>query len=459
MQIRWVAMMAIGLLTSLSIVAMPSRAIQQTPSPQDDEALARSMVADLAARRFDAVEPHFDARVAAALPLDKLPASWDQLLAMAGDFVSIESVRSEDKQGYKIVYVNCIFSKDEWTVVFAFDPGQKVAQFTSAPTSVLTPWTPPAYANQDSFTERSVTVGPAPWALPGTLTLPKGPGPFPAVALVHGSGPNDQDESIGPNKTFKDLAWGLASRGIAVLRYTKRTRQYGAEMMKIPGGFTVKEETEDDARAAVALLATMPEIDAKHIFVIGHSLGAYVGPRIASGDSQIAGLVLMAGCTRPLEDMVVEQTRFQVSLDGPPNDEGLKLIARAEQEKRDIEDPNLKPGVMLHSTGALIPSVYFLDLRNYHPDAVAASLKIPILILQGEKDVQVTMVDFGDWKKALADHKNVEMKSYPLVNHLFMPVQGRATGAEYAIPSHVEPDVVDDIALWVHRQSARVAAK
>ncbi|HLX00466.1 MAG TPA: alpha/beta fold hydrolase [Candidatus Acidoferrales bacterium] len=457
MRILGVAVLS-GLMILL-VLAVPALPAGQTPPQQDNEALARSILADLVARKFEAVEPYFDARVAAALPTDKLLASWDTLLGLAGDFVSVESVRSEMKQGYQVVYVSCKFSRDEWVVIFAFDAQNKIAQFRSVPASSFTPWAAPSYAKPESFTERSVTIGSAPRELPGTLTIPKGTGPFPAAVLVHGSGPNDADETIGPNKTFKDLAWGLACRGVAVLRYVKRTRQHGAEMMKIAAGFTVKEETEDDARAAVALLATQPEIDARHIFVIGHSLGAYLAPRIAVGDPQIAGIILMAGCARPLEDMVLEQTKFQTSLNGPPNEDGLKAIARAEQEKRDIEDPNLKPGVMLHSAGAAIPSIYFLDLRNYDPVKVAASLKIPMLILQGEKDVQVRMVDFDDFKRGLGGRKDVTLKSYPLANHLFMTVAGQASGAEYMTPSHVEQDVVEDIASWIHQQSPSPAPK
>ena len=205
------------------------------------------------------------------------------------------------------------------------------------------------------------------------------------------------------------------------------------------------------------MLATIPEVDSKHIFVIGHSLGAYLGPRIASGDAQIAGLILMAGTTRPLEDVVLEQVQNASSRHGGNSPEAQKAIADAEASKRQIEDPNLKPGTMVSMLGTPIPSEYFLDLREYHPAEVAVSLKIPILILQGERDIQVSMVDFDGWKKALTGHPNVTFKSYPSLTHLFMPGSGPSTEAEYMKPDHVSLEVVEDIAAWVKRHSATAA--
>jgi hypothetical protein len=448
------------LIVALGISAAFSYAvIAQTTAPQTNEALAREIISNFAARKFEAVEARFGAQLAAVLPLDKLPASWDSALALFGDFVAIESARSEQIQGVSVVHLVCKFSRMQADYMFAFDAQQKLVGLRGTPHS--SPWVAPDYAKQDSFTERSVTVGSAPWNLPGTLTLPKGPGPFPAVVFVHGSGSSagDQDETIGSNKGFKDLAWGLASRGIAVLRYVKRTRQYGPQIAANPAGFTVKQETEEDARAAVALLATLPEIDSKHLYVAGHSLGGYVGPRIAAGDPQISGLILLAGSTRPLEDMVVEQTRFQVSLSGAITPEGQQAIDRAEAEKKAIEDPNLKPGTMVQFLGVKAPAEYFLDLRNYNPPRLAASLRIPILILQGERDVQVSMLDFDNWKKALGGKPNVTLKSYPTLNHLFMPVTGRPTGAEYATANHILLEVVEDIAAWVKKQNAGPTSK
>ena len=131
--------------------------------------------------------------------------------------------------------------------------------------------------------------------------------------LVHGSGPNDRDETLGPNKPFRDLAWGLADRGIAVLRYDKRTSVYGGKMAGNKN-LTVREETIDDALLAVKLLRGRPDIDPKRIFILGHSLGGMVAPRIGADDPSLAGLIILAGATRPLPDVAREQLEYIASL-------------------------------------------------------------------------------------------------------------------------------------------------
>ncbi len=404
---------------------------------------------EMAARHFDKVEAMFDERVTAALPVEKLAASWDKLIEHDGAFKSIEKVRREEKQGYQVVYVTTVFERSRRAVIVVFDTKGRIVQFTSAPAESIEPWEQPAYVHNDKFHEREVQIGASPWELPGTLTLPNGLGPFPAVVLVHGSGPNDRDEGIGPNKMFKDLAWGLASRNIAVLRYDKRTRVHGKEMVAMANGFTVNEETVDDARAAVALLAKQPEVQAKRIFVAGHSLGGYLAPRIAEGDPQVAGLVVMAGSTRPLEDLLVEQVRYAVGLSGKTTPEGEKQIARAEKTAADWRNPDLKPGMTVDFMGIPMPASYVLDLRAYHAAETAARLKLPILILQGDRDYQVGAADLNGWKQALEKKPTITFKTYPTLNHLFMPGTGPSSDAEYLKPNHVPEDVVQDIAAWI----------
>jgi dienelactone hydrolase len=425
---------------------------QSAPSP-DDETVARIAVANLMAGRFDVVEQQFSKRMAAALPAGELARVWQELRAKMGPFRSITGVQRSEQRGLHLIYVTCEFARGRLDFLFGIAPGKHIAAFRILQAGSGAPWKPPAYADPKRFAERAVTVGKEPWALPGTLTLPRGKGPFSAVVLVHGSGPQDEDETVGPNKDFKDLAWGLATRGIAVLRYTKRTHQYGAQMKDLPD-MTVKDEVIDDARAAVALAAGTPGIDARRIYLAGHSLGGYLAPRIAAGDRHIAGLIILAGPTRPLEDLLIEQLQYQASLTPNPPPELTKAIAAAEKAKREVEDPNLKPGTSVDLLGTTVPASYFLDLRDYHPGQVAASLKIPMLFLQGQRDSQVRRADFEGWQQALAGRHNITFKSYPQLNHLFMAGSGPSTEAEYLKAGHVAAVVIGDIASWVLQSTA-----
>ena len=299
-------------------------------------------------------------------------------------------------------------------------------------------WQRPEYSQPSAFKERDVTVGEGEWKLPGTLTVPVGAGPFPAVVLVHGSGPNDRDETVGGAKVFKDLAEGLASKGIVVLRYEKRTQQYRARAASIPN-FTVQEETVDDAEKALALLRSQPEVNGSKIFLVGHSLGAYVAPRIAEQDGKLAGMVLMAGNVRPLEDLLVEQAEY-LGVKGDALERSKGLQAKVKKLETGDEGSPALGGV---------PVTYWLDLKGYDPAAAAKKLGIPMLILQGERDSQVTMTDFGLWKAAVGSAKGVTMKSYPTLNHLFVAGEGKSLPAEYNKPGHVSAAVIDDIAKFV----------
>lgn len=301
----------------------------------------------------------------------------------------------------------------------------------------------PPYSKAGSFKETAVTFGLPDWTLPATLTVPVGNGPFPAVVLVHGSGPNDRDETIGPNRPFRDLAEGLASRGIVVLRYEKRTRQY-AGRMAADRDITVKEEVVDDAVAAAAFLRQQAGVDPKRVFVLGHSLGGYLGPRIAAQDGKLAGLIIMAGTARPLEEVIEEQIDYVTSLPGQTAD-AKAHAAKLKEELDQLKKPDPPKDLVVMG----MPSHYLLDLHGYDPTGEAAKLTIPILVLQGERDYQATMKDFGLWSKALDGHKNASEKSYPALNHLFQTGTGKATPAEYQQEGHVAPEVVDDLAKWI----------
>jgi dienelactone hydrolase len=258
------------------------------------------------------------------------------------------------------------------------------------------------------------------------------------VVLVHGLGPNDRDETVGGTKVFKDLAEGLASRGIVVLRYEKRTKQYGARMANV-AKYTVQDEAVDDAAKAAAMLQTQPQVDPKRVFVLGHSLGGYIAPRIAEEEGKLAGLILLAGNVRPIEDLALEQVQY-LGVTGQRLESARSIQAKVKSLENGDGD---SPPVMG------VPAAYWLDLKGYDPAAQAKKLGIPMLILQGERDYQVTLKDFALWKAAVGASKGVVMKSYPALNHLFVAGEGKSLPAEYSKPGHVAPEVVEDIAKFV----------
>jgi dienelactone hydrolase len=456
-QMKFLALALLATALCLSLAA----AQEPAPPAPDFTKLGRTFILELTTGQFDKAAEQFDAAMSQALPEEKLAQTWSSLVAQFGSLKAIQEVRVVPQQKYKVAYVTCQFEKSTLDAKIVFSADAKIAglffvpaeQAAGSNSAAPGGWTAPAYAMPNSFRETPIKIADLHWELPGTLTAPVGNGRFPAVVLVAGSGPHDEDETIGANKPFKDLAWGLASRGIVVLRYTKRTAKYGMKSTDDANTLTVKDEVIDDARAAVAFAALQQNVDPKRVYLLGHSLGAYLAPRIATGDPRIAGIILLAGNIRPTEQLIVEQVRYLTSRNGTVSPEARKQIDAAEQVQREVENPNLKPGTMIEVFGSQMPSSYWLDLRGYNPGQMAAALKIPILVLQGEKDYQVRVADFEGWKKALTGHSNATFKIYPGLNHLFMI--STATGDQLSTPSdynkvgHVSPDVVGDIATWI----------
>lgn len=441
----------------LIALVLGAAACAKAPTPQpvppaDLAALATQFVDRLVREEFGQATEAMDATMKAQLGGDKLAEAWRQILGQVGAFKRQAGTHTEKSGAYDVVYVTCEFEQAVLDVKVVFDAAQRVSGLWFAPSQSHQPWEPPTYALQDSFEEKEVRVGEGEWALPGTLTLPVSGGPFAAIVLVHGSGPNDRDETVGANKPFRDLAWGLASRGIAVLRYEKRTREHGSKMAALSQGLTVMEETIDDALAAVDLLRHTDQVDSKRIFVLGHSLGGTLVPRIAKLDAEICGLIVMAGATRPLEDLMLEQMSYLFSLDGAVSESEESQLEELRQQVELVKDPDLsdkmKPAEML--LGA--PMQYWLDLRDYRPAELAKELSQPMLIQQGERDYQVLLADLEGWKEALAARPNVAFRIYPSLNHLFMAGEGKSTPGEYESPGHVAEEVILDIADWVQQQ-------
>jgi fermentation-respiration switch protein FrsA (DUF1100 family) len=190
------------------------------------------------------------------------------------------------------------------------------------------------------------------------------------------------------------------------------------------------------------------------VFVLGHSLGGMLIPRIGSADPALAGLIVMAGPARPLEDAIVEQTKYLAMADGtisPDEQKQIDEMTKLQADVRALTPADAETDRKLFNT----PASYWLDLRGYDPPSAAAKLNQPVLVIQGGRDYQVTPDEFARWKQALASKKNATFHLYPTLNHLFIAGEGKSLPAEYDRAGHVDGQVVDDIAKWIAAVSSK----
>jgi pimeloyl-ACP methyl ester carboxylesterase len=295
--------------------------------------------------------------------------------------------------------------------------------------------------SRDSRETATEVKGPA-GGLPAVLLVPKSPAAVPAVVFLSGSGPNDRDETIGPNKPFLDIARGLGDRGIATLRFDKRTRA-----QKDKAKATLAAEYYEDAAAAILALGSTPGVDPKRVFVLGHSEGAMVAPKVARDAGTVRGVVLMAPAVRPIDVVIIDQTEFGGRLLGQSDTDLADQTKQLRDEFAKVKDPSSPDGPsVLGAPRSYWREVLALDVVKSVKDA-----KVPVLVLQGDKDIQVRKdLDFEALRSAVGeDGGRVSYTSFPDLNHLFIRVEGKSSGAEYGLPGRVDPAVMTRIADWI----------
>ena len=296
-----------------------------------------------------------------------------------------------------------------------------------------------------------------PYPLKGMLTLPEGDGPFPAAVLVHGSGSSNMDEKVKKLTPFKDIALGLAQRGVATIRYDKRSFTHGLKMVADKNlVITVREETIDDALLAAALLRSDPRIDPRRVFLIGHSMGAMLAPRIEGEGGDFCGLVLMAGTPRRLEEVLMEQTAEALAalpkfLRWIGDKQTAKLTALFDG-LYDLTDEEARA----KKVGGGTTLYYFKEMGQPTVAQWLEKTHKPMLILQGQRDTQVkASVDFVRYKELLAGRENVTFRLYSDLNHAFVPARSDSIAKakqEFTPERHIGDEVLSDIADWINAQ-------
>ncbi len=379
---------------------------------------AKDMIGQLESGDYAGVFNKFNSTMQQAVPQATLSSQWQAVHTQYGTFKEHVSYTVEQAQGYLRVVLVDRFIYATLSVSVVFDSNGKIAGlFISEAHDVDDGRKLPT-----GIVEENVTVTTGNYKLSGKLTLPNSGSNFPAVVIVHGSGPMDMDGSVLNLKPYRDIAWGLAQKGIAVLRYDKRTLAY-AQSVAADQNVTVNEESVDDTVSAVNLLRQDKRINANQIYIAGHSLGGMLLPRIQQ-KANANGLIYLAATARSLVDQYQRQMAYLTDLavkdKSITQQQADATLTQVQTTVQNIKSLTLESTLTADKLMG-VPKAYWLDLKSYDPLAAAASLNVPMLFLQGERDYQVTMDDLALWQNALKGKANVSYKSFKLLGHLFTP--------------------------------------
>ncbi len=420
------------------------------PASADDRArLAEKVLLWLTTAQGDSILSHCTAEVRAQMPAATLNALWQQVQLQTGTLERRGQWRHTTKDGYDIHSVTLASASTALDFNVVVDSESRIAGFTFTPAASVpqdnAEETTDTDAADGAWTEREVTIENGAVHLPGTLTLPRewAAGKRAVVVMAAGSGPCDRDETTGPNKPLRDIAHQLAAKGIASLRYDKRTAVYGARTAEVSGGkLDFDTEVADDAAQALSVAAQIPEMRKGKVFLLGHSLGAALAPRIVEkaekAKARPAGVIMLAAPARPLAELMAEQLRYVVSLSGL----SPKLAAA-------------QADTLYARAMAALPAEYREEAMSYRPAADAAKLsRCPLLFIQGGNDYQVTQKDYDLWMDAVeAVKEEAVFRFLPSLDHLLRPQTQMAIPADYTKKGKVDTAATDEIADFVQRHA------
>ncbi len=424
------------------------RHVKVTP-PVDLEARARTSAQAAATGHTADMVSHFTPALAKRMPVAKVSAQMRKITVLTGDYLSLGMVKRIRRGKMQVYVVKVIFERGIWDLVLTFDARGRIEDFFSRPTA--TSWRPPAYARPAPAQIIAVRLGKDPWALPGELTIPSGKGPFPSVILIHDRGAWDMDETIYSQKPFKDLALGLTARGVAVLRYEKRTRAHARRIGTVPG-FSPLEETVLDAADAFSFLEKIPALDPHRIHLLGHGWGAYVLPLIAERTPTAGGYILWAPRGQHPAQARIRRLTYLAGLTAADTQQErmLKLERRRSVRAMDKDLPEVTPAHEL--PGGRFSGAYWRFLAGYDPMQSARALKSPTLLIHCDGDFEISpKEDLSPWKRALKGTTKFREKILRGCNHLGSAQSGTPSRDSYLLPGHVQEPFIKDLTAFLTR--------
>lgn len=434
----------IALITAICLVlslAGCSKTNSETSSPISEDTAKEKATAHTQLfldGKYDEITKDFDAKVGASVKAEQLKSAWEGTVQSAGAYIGIDSTTATTTDGTVSVVVVLKYEKTGVALTLSYDAQGKINGLWLKPVTLET-----KLEENDKFVESEVKIGQ--YQLTGILTLPKNTTDYPVAVLLQGSGSSDYDETIGAaaNKPFREIAHALAEKGIASVRYSKR---YYEKPQLATANVTIYDEYMDDIAQAIKWAAQNVNDD---VFVIGHSLGAMSAPKIAADNDEVDGIVMLAGTTRGLEDIIYDQNMQTI-------DEMDTTQAQKDVLIKQVKDGYAAVKALTKDDSSApfgISAAYWLSLKTLDGENLLKNtLDIPVLIMQGKADFQVSYEkDFLAMKSALSNKSNITFKEYDNLNHLFMPMtlSGKMDVAEYDAENHIPAQVTDDICSWI----------
>lgn len=416
------------------------------------EAKAEALVENMLEGNFEDARVDFSDDVLAVLTEDVLKEGWVTTVEPLGSYVGHVSTDHRLEGKYCIINVLSQFEGNGVLVTATFDANGKIAGLRTTYQEIGN------LETKAALNEIEITItGDVNYPLAGILTMPDNVDKPPVVILVHGSGASDMDETISGNTPFRDIAYGLAERGIASIRYHKRFYSYPQAASELGNSISLEQEVLEDVYAAIELAKTDNRIDTEGIYLLGHSLGGSLAPAIAHKHPELAGIISMAGTLRPLYEVSYDQVQEAAEAMRPTlsdTDKSL-LEEQLKQIEGDVEMLRNIPATISEDTRLLdLPVNYWRSLGQYNGLNYIDRIAMPILVLQGEADFQVYHdVDFTLWQEKLTGRENAVLRLYPGLNHLMMPTQNKRDLSEYVVKSKVSEEVIDDIAVFINNGS------
>ncbi len=416
--------------------------------------VAEDMVDAIARGDFASATKNIDGKVKGLLSEDRIRLNWKEISEKSGAFIGRTKTWQETREGRAVVVVTLKFEKFVWDVSVWLTDYNTIGMIKfTANNSLNPPYASPSYVHEDRYVERTIIIKHQKWQLHGILALPVTDKRCPVVILVPATSMGDRDSSYSMNRPYRDIAGGLASQGIAVLRYDGLSsyKDNLKEIVAITENWTAKDEETGVVDAAIALCRKRKEIDQKRIYVLGHDYSGYLLPRVGKEHPDIAGMILSAAIARRPEDVILDGVVYKLQVSEPVlSADSKKLVADIRRAKAEIA--MLTPASDSSRRVLYLPVSYWLDLKDYDAAGMAKSLKQPILMLQTGRDYDTTEEDNRIWSEALGSKSSVTIKNYPKLNHYYVQGEGRITQTEYVMPGNVSEQVVNDIAGWIHKQ-------